>query len=424
MKKPFLPLLLSAVFLTCLIWTIVIPYNEAPDEYTHFDVAQFIALNNRFPVFGKDENMAVSKYEIPGVVLKYNASYSAMPPLAYIWQAGFIKILNFDLQNLYISARIANIFLAVIFVFLIFKLSRKLFEKKYQQVFFMFLAILTPQIIFTFSYVNSDGVLLVFTALIWYWILRFLKQTSLSFKESILFGATIGLAVLTRYNIGPLLIIAAIFFIRQNKFYKSYKPKIMSLILTGGTALLTGGWWYVRNLLIYKDILATKNFWQTYHMIYPPQELGKAFYTPFYILVKTDWLWRTWQSLWAVFGWNNLLLPEFFYRVLLSLFILSLTFLFLSWEKLSKKEKNLSILSLLVLFSSLGLSLWQSLNYAFQPQGRYLFPAWPALIYLFLIGWNKILKKEWQKVTGFIMASAILLLSVYSLVGVIVPAYY
>lgn len=418
-KRLFLPIFLSLVLVNGLLWMIVVPYNQAPDEYSHFDVAEFIAKKNRFPLFSEDENMGVSKYEVPGVVLKYNASYSAMPPLAYLWQALFLKIFGQG-QFAYLSARGANLVLALAATLIAYLLSKLLFEKFYQQLAFIVLSVFSSQITFSFAYVNSDAMLLVFSFLLWWWLAKFYKK-KVNLKTSLLFGLSLGLAGLTRYNIAPLVLVGTAFYV-----YKLLKQRnfLKHLALTGFVGGSLAGGWYIRNLVLYQDLLATKQFWEVYYMIYGRHE----FINPLRIIFQSNWLWENFKSLWGVFGWNTIYLPNFIYRSLLAFFLLGLIWLLSNLKRLSIKEKSLAKLSFLILLLSFLLSLWQSSFYAFQPQARYIFPAWPGLIYLILLGWQGQLSRlkgpDWQKIFSFIVIIFVVLLNFYSLVGVVIPAYY
>lgn len=420
LKRFFLPLIMVWFLVMGYLWIGTIPYNEAPDEYTHFDVAQFIARNKRFPVFGQDENMGVSEYDIPGVVLKYNASYSAMPPLAYLWQAGLISLWPFGEGSSYLAARFANLVLGLVSLCLSWLVAKEIFKKTYQRLTFALLANLTPQMLFTFSYVNSDGLLLALSWVLWWWLVRFLKRT-IKLKESLLFGLTLGIAVLTRYNIAPLVLVTAGVFAwrlwnqKQAHNLVGVTVKVMAAL---GVSLAVGGWWYVRNLLLYQDILATRQFWKTYQMIYIPE--GKE--TIISVLFQSDWLWRNWQSLWGVFGWNTILLPNFIYRILLVGFLMAILGLFL--RKWPKFKKRLLILSGVVLGLAMIASLWQSVTYAFQPQGRYLFAAWPGLVLILIWGGWQWVSNDKKRLVSFLTITFLLSLDLYALLKILIPAYY
>jgi len=428
-ERLFLILLSIYIFLTGLVWAVVVPYNEAPDEYTHFDVANFMEQNRRLPVFGQDENMGVSKFEIPGVTLKYNASYSAMPPLAYLWQATFISLGKGN--KAYLLARFADIILGIASSWVAFKLSKSLFKSFSLRAAFTVVGVITPQVLFSFSYVNSDAILLLFSFVLWYWLVRLWTKT-VNIYEALGLGLSLGLATLTRYNVAPLVILVVVAFLITilKSFVKrqiSLKKGLFIILATFFTSVITGGWWYLRNLVLYHDLSVTQQFWQTYHQIYPFNDHLNSWQ----ILTRTDWLWRNWQSIWGVFGWNSILMPDLIYKILLGFGALAIIFLLVLWVNLNYQEKTVVFFSGLLLLSLVILSLWQSQTYAFQPQGRYLFPAWPGLVYLLVKGWQQVLplkinhlKLLNKKIFSFGLIIIWLYFDLYVLINFLIPTYY
>jgi len=419
-KNILIFLVICLAFLNNLFWTAVIPYNEAPDEYTHFQVAQFIAQKNRFPVFGQDENMGVSKYEKPGFRAFYNASYSCMPPLAYLFQASAIKIIpGLKPDQTYLAARLSSVFLGLVFSLIILKLARLLFPKFSQQLTFMIFTLFIPQATFIFSYVNSDALSLVLSSLLFYYVIFFLKgKNELNLATSLVLGLILGLTALTRYNAFVLFPFVGLVFLGR---VKREKKELVGVGLTLLASLLVSGWWYGRNLLIYGDLLAMKQFWQTYRMLYPPEDIGHQFYTLGYILFQTGWLGQTFRSFWASFGWNYILLPENIYRLLALVCLWSIYGLF----KEFKRERQFLAFSGLIFFASLSLSLWQSLKFGFQAQGRYLFPALPAVSFILVFGLFNLSRKKWAQGLAFLLVNlGIIFLNIFSLVAFLIPAYY
>jgi len=421
-------LTIITVFLNNLLWALVIPYNEAPDEYTHFEVSRFIADKNRLPNFLKDDNMGVSKYEKQGYRAFYNASYSIMPPLAYLIQAGAIKIFApfWGDNNLYLSARFSSVFLSVLFVFIVWKIAKELFENKLQQLSLIIFCSFIPQISFTFSYVNSDALgIVVSSLLIYYLILVIKKRAKINYKNSLYLGLLIGLGLLTRYNIFVVFPFTAVFYLAELlKIKEPVFKKIKKVLLVVFPVLIIAGWWYVRNLILYGELLGTKNFWKVVHMLHPPKDIGKSFYTPIYILFKTNWLWENFKSFWASFGWNYIFLAEFYYRILLFLGLCSLVGLVIEYGKNKTKRKLININAGLFVFSLL-LSLWQSWKYAYQAQGRYFFPVIIAVGWLFILGLFSMCKDELFKKTIFVFINLFtIFLNVYSLLFIIIPVYY
>ncbi len=407
-------MLILLAFITAILWSYILPYNEGPDEFTHFEVSQFISDNNRFPIFGVDHNMTLTRYEIPGVVLKQNASYSAMPPLSYIWQAIFIKILPFDNNFGYLSARFAQNILMIFYALVIFKIAKYLFKSKILQYLFFSIAVFTPAIVFTFSYVNSDAMLLVFSSLIWLEIFILVKsKTNISNLKALYLGLILGLSTLTRYNIFPLLLIWG-----GVMLYKIYKYKLswLRLFFVGGVGLLISVPWYLRNLILYHDLLASHQFWQEYYNVFP-RGSGDTIWQ---IIIDSNWWLGNLQTLVGSFGWNILSLSNSIYQISLLIFSTSIFFVINNFYKI--KNKTYISIIFIVFNLSLILSIYQSSVYAYQPQARYLYSAWiffPLIITLAIS-----LYKKYYKVLSIILIFSLLVLQVYVMFGIIIPYYF
>jgi 4-amino-4-deoxy-L-arabinose transferase-like glycosyltransferase len=278
---------------------------------------------------------------------------------------------------------------------------------------------------FTFSYVNSDALAMVISALLFYHlVLLFKNKIKIAYRNSITLGVLVGLGMLTRYNLFivlPFFVFAYVFNLLNDK--NSNLVKLKNLFLLTFTAVIISGWWYLRNLILYGELLGTRNFWQTVHMLHPPKDIGKSFYTPFFILFKTGWLWQNFKSFWASFGWNYIFLPEFYYRILL-LLMLWAGYGLIKYCSQNNKGRQLIGLSLALIFSSILLSLWQSWKWAFQAQGRYFFPVLLTVGYLIISGIIALNKSEnFQKLITISLCLLIIFLNIFSLLTII-PSYY
>ena len=88
-----------------IIFLCTIPYNEAPDEHTHFLSVLFISDNYSIPILGKDKDLFRDDLN------RRNITYAGIPGGAYLVPAIFVnfaRTFNFELLFFVI---ISNLFL-------------------------------------------------------------------------------------------------------------------------------------------------------------------------------------------------------------------------------------------------------------------------------------------------------------------------
>jgi len=85
--------------------------------------------------------------------------------------------------------------------------------------------------------------------------------------------------------------------------------------------------------------------------------------------------------------------------------------LYRSWHRHSPPETGILIFSLLA-FSLILLQTWlPMLGHAWQPQGRYLFPALLPIAILLLLGWEEMLSSHRRSWLPFLLLLSLLLLN-------------
>jgi hypothetical protein len=206
-------------------------------------------------------------------------------------------------------------------------------------------------------------------------------------------GALIGLALLTK-NYGALLPpvawLALLLAARRDGGWDWPGFFRRAAILTG-VALAIGGWWLVRNQLLYGDPLAMRALLEQAH--------GKGEPTPAMLMAAFDltWieyvvaypLWWTFRSFWGILGEMNVFFPPAVYLALLgvSAAVLVGVVLFMreEWRRFPAWQRRV----MWVLGATLLLVLISYIRYnteLFQAQARYLFPALPIFAKDFALG--------------------------------------
>ncbi len=307
---------------------------------------------------------------------------------------------------------------------------------------------LLPQFAFLSGAINNDNAVIFFCALSLYLCMRLaLFQRKPAWWEFAGLGAVIGLGMLAKYN--------EIVFIPQVGVavgllawrLRSWKVFWQGALISGAACIAVSGWWFVRSQLLYGDP-AGWSMWRS--------SFKSAYSDDFkWTWAALDHFWSRWfDSWWGVFGWFNVRFePEIYSRLgwasaflaVCSVGLILTMVIGFSWGKIRKKplaglaaDRRMWVMGL---FCGLTLTLVgiSALNYAASfgdagTQGRYLFPALPALALLvggglgWLIGWLRFSGLKWLaggvSYSGLAVGVVVLvLLNQHALYNTILPAY-
>ncbi len=229
-------------------------------------------------------------------------------------------------------------------------------------------------------------------------------------------GLVLGLAALSKLSGLGLLILTAVIWLWQGWRRGRWRQEAFSLAVAGLIVLLLAGWWYLRNWRLYGDPTGLQPFLAIVGPRPEPLTLG-ALAAEFQGLRI---------SLFALFGWFNLLLPAWFYR-LWDIFLLLAGggLLLFVWRRrrAALSEAHLAeragLLLLWLLISLVSLWRWTSLTPG--SQGRLLLPAFAAGSLLFVFGWSQWLPR--RPAWAALPAAGALIAALVALVLVIFPAY-
>lgn len=144
----------------------------------------------------------------------------------------------------------------------------------------------------------------------------------------------------------------------------------MSLGSLGAVAVVSG-WWFVRNVWVLGDPLASNDAARYYRVRFVP-------FSPESWADVRSLLEPTWQSFWGRFGWMNRPLPGFFYGWTAVIVALSVGLTIVRCRRLwaeSSLARSAWALMGLVFVLVVAVFLQINLTIGFQAQGRYLFPA-------------------------------------------------
>lgn len=458
MKTRLLLLILFIYTVVTLAYGVTNPLFEAPDEYWHFFTAVYIAENQKLPIVAEEYDPWLSQE-------------AAQPPLYYLLAATIIAPLDtsqarddvwlnpFGTQGIgnaaaltnrnqiihttaerwpwrgtFLAAHLLRVFSTLLglgTLFIVYKSGGLLWPNQLANpLLATALVAFLPQFNFLHAAISNDPLIILLCSaalwqLIWLW------QHPSTPKRLLLLGITIGLAALSK-NTGVLLLLYSVGFlaVRHLKKIKTEEvcsnatkrhlrmpsPPIKTAVFIILPVLLIAGWLWWRNWQLYGDWTATNQFIRIAG--------GDRGYTLSQILAESGGLWR---SLFAVFGWFNLLTPAWVYWLWNGL--VGVGVVGFIKQEIGDWRPEISPQSLIPnLNVSLLLAGWVVAVYAGlllfmlqtpAAQGRLLFPAILPLALGLAAG---LANWRWRPLIWLAPIFA-LLTTVYSLWGVVAPAY-
>lgn len=194
--------------------------------------------------------------------------------------------------------------------------------------------------------------------------------------------------------------------------------------LVFGIAALLAGPWLLRNRALYGDFLG-QSYFEQYFEAAPHREQLMAQLGLSATQYWFQWvLWWTYRSFWGTFGHMSIWMPPAVYLALVVPSVMAalgaIIHLLRAREVLDDTQRSAWLILWLCLF--LVVSGFLRFNVIFfQAQGRYLTPAMAPIALLTAVGWFVFVPPRARRASTLALAMALVALSVYGALGVIVP---
>jgi len=432
---------LGSVLILVFAMATVSNYNRHPDESNHLSAAGYYTNHFLPPEIG--DPAVRNSYSVWGI------SYLNYQWVEYFLAGKFISMVSPLIRDPDLAARFFNCSLLVLLAVIFYYRSR---TDNTEFIIPCFLLV-TPQIWYVFSYCNNDAFAVFVSILLAYEIAS--QQSSLSeylrskgvlpgLTGGVFAGLLFGLLIICKTNYWLFLFFAAswLFLNFPLNALATKKYAIIALVALSVFAFRIGLDFYVNGetdfsgssymnyflggfetkpgkLLAYQDEIADYEFKPTtleneLERSRPEVKL-KAKGTPA-IEMLSKWHWHTlsFESFVGLYGYMNLSGPKWYYGAMLLLFfsfgLYVVVAIIARRDRESLRNFALAITGFLL---ATAISFYLSWNYAFQPQGRYLFPVIPILA-TFVYSYREFLNP--RVINSFLIA--VFILSVYSFVFV------
>lgn len=368
--KDFTRIWLAAIIVLHLVLGIVFwvhtPYGFPPDESFHGVYVRHIAEELRLPVFAAENHDLYEAHQ---------------PPLYYLLAVPFYLIGGGP------GVRALSLVLGALSILVVYATVRTLIPDRPRVAVgcAAFVAFL-PMHLALSSSVGNDVVAELVFGLALLLMTRMLVNGE-DTRSSVMLGLVLGAGLLAKSTcilLFPAAMIA--YFILWRRGTSAPASAVMQLSLCLAVSLAVGGWWLVRNTMLYGDPLAMGLFNEAFMHTARPEffvvERGLGWGG--YFLIVCAW---TFAGFWGVFGHMEVFMPAWVYLTLAGI---SIPVVIASVPSALALRRDV-----LIVYGAVGLMVLASfvrfnLTY-FQAQGRYLYPGIIPIALAYVLGLERLI---------------------------------
>lgn len=422
-----------------VVYSLVTPIFEASDEISHYPVIAHIAATGKLPV------------QEPGVETLWEQEGS-QPPLYYLISAGLTRWIDTsdletirwrnphaklgipldpDNKNMVIHTeaerfpwqgtvlavhliRLFSVALATGSVILVYAVVREAWpEERWIAALAMTLAAFNPMFLFISGSVNNDNLTIFLSTWTLLLLVRILKD-GIQTRRAAALAVILSLATITKISGLTLVPLTGLVLLIHGVRTGEWRQVILTGLEIAGAWAVLAGWWYLRNIMLYGELLGTN----THVSIVGGREIDLW-------NLRREW-YGFWVAYWALFGSVDILADRIvyvFYAALSWIAVIGLA----TWVGVKLRGKagkallipGLMALQIVVVF--VAVIRWTLTTYA--SQGRLMFPVISLISGLMALGLLHWLPERFRPVIAGVVGLPMLAISILSPFRYIAPAY-
>ncbi len=437
-----LPGLLALFALVAGLYSVTTPIFETPDEIWHYAFIQHVATGQGLPISAantqalwRQQGVLAPGYYLAAAALTawidqsdFPAFYARANPHRGIGQRQWGTNLNYQIHHAdeqwpwrgsILALHLARFFSVTLGAITLWAGYRgvALLTGPWPALVGTAVMAFIPQFVFISAAASNDNAVNALASLVLWQLIALTIAPPTAADRARRFawlGVLLGLAALSKLSSLGLIGLAGLVILGLAWRGRSWRVILDAAIWVAPPAAAIGGWWYARNWLLYGDPLAW-NIWQA-NILLRAERAGWAT-----ILGEKGSLFL---SFWGLFGWMNVPYPAWVYRCFVALTILivagALPAVWRHRRRLVRLDAAGWAAALLPTWSlALFVSWVRFMVIAPAAQGRYFFPAAPALVWLVAVG----CADRRARPLGWTAAGCLALLSLVTPGWIIIPAY-
>jgi hypothetical protein len=456
-QHPGLIVVLVLYVVVAVLYGALIPIFESPDANGHYAYIHELTEGRGFPIHDTPSGARVTGYVAGHAPLYYMLSAAAafwvpddvgfddwawLNPFHAMGDAGAPanknRLVHIDAEafpwrgtplTVHI-ARLVSTGFGVLGIVATYGIMLELFpERRWLALGAAALTAFNPMYVFTTSRVSNDAAAAGFGPLAVWCAVR-LAVRGFSRRGLVLAGAVYGLAALSKLSciaFGPAVALALLLDVLRVGHYKVghlfRKDRLLRLFVNAcilfGSTVLVAGWWYVRNLILYGELMGV-DAWISHTATVWPDPIGFFEVVPF----MKDLL----ISYWAMFGWFNIAGAQWMYQVwwvLMGLAGVGLVFMLADQQssRRSSRPVQAGLVILLLAFLLIFGSVWRFIMIVPGAQGRYLMPVIAAISVFLVLGLDRFILNRFTPGLAMFLGVGHLMIALICLFALILPAY-
>jgi len=473
--------LLALIFiLKGMMWSLVFPLWQGPDEDDHYAVIQFIGENGRLPDQNDEilpDEVTLSRQYADVGRLDYNPeqrqgwSKTAVgigeetlinlppttrsstelgtvgklmhaTPLYYLIASIPYRLIGYEADLLTRAAiqRLFSVLVSCPIIIIAYLVARLLFPtNSMMRLTIPTLVAFHPQLTAVTSIVSVDGFYFVLYSLLIYLSLRVLRD-GLNWRYSLAIGTVFAVGVLFKPTLtGFAPIVALVVFYDFWRGNGRRKQVFWAAVLMNIVILTPLSWWMARSWRLNQDLFYFNPVLKGHRILQNP------FYDYAFFQHMFDYYWSIWGGIfttwWAQFGWLDTPVAPWVYHLLRLLTVLAI--IGIGHRLLQLKRRPIpcdrwnqvapltawALLTFTILIPALllqvyDLSFWHNFGNGRGLQGRYWLGTIIPMLTLFTLGLVLLLPKRWETAVHNSLRIGMVAFNFIALLAYIVPRYY
>jgi len=420
--------LLLVTVLLLLAWSLAVPIFEGPDEPHHWLFARYLNERRSLPVFDKQLVEANSpplyylllapvalETDLPSLFVDEHGHHTPFGIHVVLGHGqSALKIYRNDARDFrkywpIRAARVLTVVVSALAVLFTYLAGRESTGQEHTGILAASLVAFLPQFSFRGSQVSNDSLVTTMCALSLYFLVRIARR-GFTWRRGLMVGGAIAGAYLTKINAIFLPVPLAWILLTEKA---PGRERLVRLAGLASFILAIVSPWTWRNIRLYGDPFAKNPMYTIVSSIVVRKPLTSPY---FYTIFPT----QLGESFVGTFGWMNLRLPGQVYGLYALLGLLAAGGFVRGWMRRTiDRRLALALISMPLL--NLLIVVYINLSFS-QPQGRYMFPALPAIGLLLALGLEALPK--WRPSIQLGLIGGLFALNVFILTAWLIPAYW